>query len=219
MDTVGKVVDAHERIGAWCAALACMVVGALVYVGPDTIPEELPQHRAIGLGFIGFGVVFVVALAARGKTGSRAKHFVLFLAAGAAAAGLGYATWREGRILQALEAEGEARDLKVLGTIVRHTAQNDAYFEVTLLDGPKRIRLKWDRAVKPGTTMTVLMHPDHPEWNAATHGGATLLEIADARGSRWTTLGMAFFSLILGLFALKSFWGAIVGSPAPDEEL
>ena len=65
LDTIAKAVDTHERIGAWFAALGCLLVAALLYVGPDTMPEEIPRHREMGMGVGVFGLVFLVALGAK----------------------------------------------------------------------------------------------------------------------------------------------------------
>ena len=66
--------------------------------------------------------------------------------------------------------------------------------------------------------MTMLVHPDHPSWNAAAEEGASLVDIATARGSRWTLLVMAVCAIRAGLFALNCLWRALVGASAPDED-
>ena len=218
LDTIAKAADTHERIGAWFAALGCLVVGGLLFVGPDTLPEEIPRHREIGVGVAVFGLVFLVALGAKGRAGSRAKNFVLFMAAGLVAGGLGYGVWNEGRKVMALEAEGVERTLTVMNSGIRFTAANEAASDLILRDDEGEIRLLWDSALKRGSQITLLVHPENVKWVAEAWEGASLLEIAEARGSRWELLGMAAFGVIAGLFALNSFWKALVGAKAPDEE-
>lgn len=218
IDTIAKAADTHERIGAWFAALGCLVVAAVLYIGPDTLPEEIPLHKEIGIGVGVFGLVFLIALGAKGKAGSRAKNFVLFMAAALVAGGLGFGVWNEGRKVIALEAEGVERTMEVVSSRLRFSNRSDPKADTVLRDSEGEIRLQRSYLMERGSRLTLLVHPDHEDWVADAEEGASLVEIVDARGSRWSLIGMAAFAVIAGLFALSSFWKALVGAKAPDEE-
>ena len=76
LEEVGKFMDLRDRIGAWCAALGSIGAGVLFYIGPDTIKEEIPIHKELGIGFGAFGFVFLCALMFKGSLGYRFRSLL-----------------------------------------------------------------------------------------------------------------------------------------------
>lgn len=56
--------------------------GALIYVGPEGMAEEIPYHKEIGLGLVAVGVLFLVAL-----VNVRAKALMIALTSGLVGSG------------------------------------------------------------------------------------------------------------------------------------
>lgn len=80
-------VDSFQRLLVWIAMICGIGVGALIFVGPGGIAEEVPYHQAVGIGFAVFCLIFLVALSGSGGIASRAKNLligVLFVVLGGA---------------------------------------------------------------------------------------------------------------------------------------
>lgn len=219
LETLADAKDGYDRLAGWCAAIGLMITGGFFFFASEKFAQEIPHHKLIGAGVFAIGFVFVIALAARGQAASRAKNFLLFAAAGSIAGGLGYGAWKEGRIVYGLHAHGEEVTLPVIACNLKFIPDGENYWQVILSDQERHVSLEWDEKIRVGTTMSVLVHPDHGGWTAATPEGSTLIEIADARETRWSIIGMAAISLLVGLFALGFLSSFLSGSPAPDEAI
>ena len=216
LEGVERVMEAHERFGAWCAALGSLGFGIFIgWFPPEELAKEIPPHRLVGAGFAGFGLVFLIALAGRGGAARRAKNLLLAVGLGLFAAGGAYIAWTETNIVLELEAKGVEKTLPVY-SITPNFADGKGW-KVELREGRMSYRLDLDSSVQRGQTMTFLVHPENRRWTAVTPAGSSHLEIVDARGKRWHVLVGAGVALLLGLWSLVLLWNALIGAPSPDE--
>ena len=216
LETAAKAWDSWERFVTVIAMFALFGFGAYLFAVPERSPEDFPAPRIVGGVLCGVSGLFLVALLGKGGFASRAKNLLLFLTFGAIAGGAGYVTWSQFEVIHGLKTEGVERTLPVASNGLR-MVDGTPITEVVLMDGERRIVLDWNGRIDRGTMVTVLTHPEHARWTAATGADSTYLEIADALEYRWSVLIAAAVTILMTPVALMFLLGFLTGSAAPDE--
>lgn len=222
LGTVGKAADVRDKIGAWCASLGAIGVGALLWVGPEEIAEEIPVHREVGAGFVAFGVVFVLALSLRGNAGYRARSLMFAMIAALGAVGLGYLLYHVGRDVVDLHERGEYRTVEVVGQSLRFDQRTGKASQKTKVrvEG-KTVSVELDGRYRRGDTAEVLVVPDRPDVVVSGAVEQDWVQLVDAKFGKWGLLLLALVFVICVLAAPIKLWDALVGPPAgvdPDAD-
>ena len=93
LETAATVKDTFDNIRGLIFALGMIGMGVVVYLDPNgkvsEIEEIAPYREWIAYGAIGFGVLFLMAIFARGNTKKRATALVLLMTAVGVIWGLG----------------------------------------------------------------------------------------------------------------------------------
>lgn len=215
LDGAGRLWSAWEHAMHVLASLGLAGFGAVLFVGPAGIAEEIPPHRAVGIGVGALGVVMLLALVLKGRGGARVRRLLGALVLGVVASILGLGAWREGRIVHGLHAEGELRTLTVESSTMNFSGQG-APWKVTFVDGGRRVVLDGDTRLERGTRTTLLVHPEHPTWTAVVDEGAGLLEIAEARESRLLLVATGAGAVLAAIAAVAALGSALFGRVDAD---
>jgi len=87
IEDVEHVRGIYDYIKAVLTAFGTIGLGTLIaFFAPQSLQEEIPIHRELGLGFMVFGALFVLALffdSGPGSIGQRAKSLLLGAITGA----------------------------------------------------------------------------------------------------------------------------------------
>lgn len=91
VEDVERVRGVMDYVKAVCTAFGTIGIGALIsFFAPESLQKEIPVYRELGLGFMAFGGLFVLALfldSGPGSAGQRAKSFLLAMITGTFAVG------------------------------------------------------------------------------------------------------------------------------------
>ena len=217
LDGAARAWDAWERFMTAVAMVGMFGLGAALLLFPERVPEDFPRPTLVGGVMCGFAALFLFALFAKGRAGSRAKHLLLCVTATAVAGGLGFFSWKKVEMVHALQTEGIERTLPVASNVLKFV-DGTPVNTVVLMDGLRRVTLEWDGRLERGQMVTILTHPEHANWTVAASAGATHLEIADALELRWPLIVSAAVAVVAAIAALCFFAAFVSGAPAPDEE-
>lgn len=98
VDDIERVRGVMDYAKAVCTAFGTIGLGTMIaFFPPQSLRDEIPIHTELGMGFMGFGALFVLALffnSGPGSIGQRAKSLLLAVIAAtfalaAALSGLG----------------------------------------------------------------------------------------------------------------------------------
>lgn len=197
-----------QTIKTVLGSLGMITGGAVIYLGPQGMADEIPLHEPIGLVLIAFGVLFLTTL-----WSVRAKALTIFLAAAAISGALGYAAWQSG---------GIAWRLSQFGTPAIATVESSTTVPAGRLRVPRRtIRFAGRRSVvhravlqgagKRGKQVSILYLPDDPKIVAEGQPGDGFFDLLQRGAGVASFAALAGFSLLIGLFAIFSFFGFVFG--------
>lgn len=214
LETAGRLADVRDKIGAWCAALAAIGGGALLWIGPEEIAEEIPRHREFGAALGALGVVTVFALLLRGSAGYRARSLLLAMVAAAAGAGVGYVLYDAGTKVYRLHEQGEYEQAQVVGQSMSVNPKTGATTTKTkVYVHGKTVSVKLEGRPRRGESAEVLVVPGRPDAIVGGHVEQDWLPLVDALVGKWIALVFALVLASCAFAAPIKLWDALVGPP------
>ncbi len=210
----GALYDLRDHVGAWCGALAMLVVAVVLWIAPGEMAGEFEYHKEAAIAAGSFGISVLLALVLKGRAGYRAKALVmgfLSLAVGT------FSLWWVQDAAQdvwALHETGEVRTVEVVGTTSQYNPKSRKTTRKTrvIVDG-KRVTVKLSHLPRRGATVQVLVAPDRPQ---AIVPGSTVKEwlpLLDVVCGQWAFLLFTLASVFC-IFALPiNLWHVVFGPP------
>lgn len=216
IDGAARAWNVWESFWTKVAMLGLIGLGVFIYIGNDEIRSDLPQHQMVGIGIAVAGTIFFLSMVSGGSFGVRLKRLSLVLCFGGLAGLFGFGAWRQGRIVYGLEQEGVVRTMTVQSSTMDFASKSGGW-KIVLADGPRRVTMKSDSSLPRGTEKTLLVHPDHASWTAEAGEDWTLMEIAEARGTRNGIIGFAAGAVLLALLAVYFLLSALFGRVTAED--
>ncbi len=214
-ETLGKLKDFRDRMGAWFAALTAIAGGILLLAGPAEIAEEIKYPHEIGIVCLGLGVLIILSLSLRGSAGYRARSLLFCLIATLVGGGLGW--WSEGTIrdIWALHERGEVRRVQVVGSTMRQNPKTRNVTRLTqVMVAGERVSPALDGNPRRGEIVEVLVAADRPTAVVPGEVSRDWLALVDARVGRWFALLIVAVLLVCVVAIPVSLWNALTG-PRP----
>ncbi len=208
----GALYDLRDHVGAWCGALAMLVVAVVLWIAPGEMAGEFEYHKEAAIAAGSFGIAVLLALVLKGRAGYRAKALVmgfLSLAVGA------FSLWLVQDAAQdvwALHETGEIRTVEVVGTTSQYNPKSRKTTRKTrvIVDG-KGVTVKLPHLPRRGATVQVFVAPERPK--AIVPGGTEKewLPLLDAVCGKWTFLLFTLISVFCIVALPINLWHVVFG--------
>ena len=213
MGALERFLDARQKVGVFCGGLAMLGAGAVLWIGPDDIPEKLPQHRLVGVCAAGFGVLALAVLfLGKSAAGRRLRGLLLAAAAGALALLCWFGIAPKARDAWRLSKDGRAAQAEIVR--VRRVFRDKRFTTELFLayDGHRATMVAPGRE---GGRVAVLYLPEDPSVVVPAGDSREFLDLAQRMvGGTWLWLG-SLFGLTCAFVALAGLKGFLFGAP-PD---
>jgi len=212
MGAVERFLDARQKVGVFCAGLAALGVGVVLYLGPEDVPEKLPQHRVVGVAAVGFGVlVLAVLFLGSSPAGRRLRGLLLAVSMGALAVlcglGVGPPAWDAWRLAK----DGRPAQAEVLRA---DRVLKGKQFKTRLLVTYDGHRATLEASGRPGDRIAVLYLREDPTVVAPGREGESFLDLAQRSvGGAWLWIG-ALLTVSGALAALVGLRDFLLGPPS-----
>jgi hypothetical protein len=199
MSTIAQAYGAMQAFKAVMAALVFIAAGAVFITDPSgEVQAVVPEHRLVGMALLGFGLLFMVTLMAKGEVRYRLTSLLLILLAAGVVAGLSMLFWPQVRDAQSLAKEGKI----CTATVIRASSilpNKSKRFPTAVKFEAGTADVMLQARVQAGQRIEIRYLPDRPKVAIPTAAGSDWWSILNWRHTKsgfYILVGVVAFALL-----------------------